>query len=79
MNTGFKILIFIKWVGVLFWLAFMMREAMSGFKNADGKNLLFMLVVSAICVGLFYGSGLLHGEHTPIAVIGYWHCGVRHL
>ena len=49
------------------------------FKGQGDKNLLFMFIASVVCVGLFYGPGLLYGEHTPIAIMEYWRWWVVHL
>ncbi|MBP0644296.1 hypothetical protein J8J17_21100, partial [Mycobacterium tuberculosis] len=62
----------LKWVGVLFWLVLMLRGGLTAFKAGGDKNLLFMFIASVVCVGLFYGPGLLYGEHTPIAIMEYW-------
>ena len=69
----------LKWVGVLFWLVLMLRGVLAGFKGEGDKNLLFIFVASVVCVGLFYGSGLFYGEHTPIAIMEYWRWWVVHL
>lgn len=69
----------LKWVGVLFWLVLMLRGGLTAFKAGGDKNLLFMFIASVVCVGLFYGPGLLYGEHTPIAIMEYWRWWVVHL
>ena len=69
----------LKWVGILFWLALMMRGCINAFKVKGDKNLLAIFVASVLCVGLFYGSGLFYGEHTHITIMEYWRWWVVHL
>lgn len=67
-------------VGLLLWLALMLRGILPAFKTRDtDKNLLALLSASVIAVGLFYGSGLFYGERTHISVMEYWRWWVVHL
>ncbi|WP_025870957.1 nitric-oxide reductase large subunit [Methylobacillus glycogenes] len=67
-------------VGLLVWLALMLRCMLPALKAHDGdKNLLALLTASVIAIGLFYGSGLFYGEHSNLSVMEYWRWWVVHL
>src|SRR5690554_6279276 len=67
-------------IGLLLWLALMLRGILPAFKvRGTDKNLLVLLSGSVIAVGLFYGSGLFYGERTHISVMEYWRWWVVHL
>jgi len=38
-----------------------------------------LLFLSTICIGLFYGAGLMWGEHTHLSMVEYWRWWVVHL
>jgi nitric oxide reductase subunit B len=44
-----------------------------------GKSLIYLVLVSAIAIGLLYSAGLMWGQHTHIAVMEYWRRWVVHL
>ena len=67
------------YVGLLFWLFLMLRCTVNAFKANGDKNLLTIFVASIVGVGMFYGPGLLYGEHTTLAVMEYWRWWVVHL
>ncbi len=69
----------LKWVGILFWLALMLRCMLPSLHQKGDKHLQFIFLASVLCVGLFYGSGLFYGEHTHITVMEYWRWWVVHL
>ncbi|WP_414899947.1 nitric-oxide reductase large subunit [Sphingomonas flavalba] len=67
-------------VGLLLWLALMLRAMMPALRRKDGDNsLLWLLTVFTIAIGLFYGSGLFYGERTNISIMEYWRWWVVHL
>ena len=45
----------------------------------DHKPVVFVLFLSSIAIGLFYGAGLFMGKHTHLAVAEYWRWWVVHL
>jgi nitric oxide reductase subunit B len=66
--------------GLLFWLVLMLRGLLPTLRRGEGdRNLLALLTVSAIAIGLFYGSGLFYGERTHITIMEYWRWWVVHL
>jgi nitric oxide reductase subunit B len=58
-------------VGRALWPAMMRRDEMS--------SIVGLLFLSTIAIGLFYGAGLMWGEHTHIAMVEYWRWWVVHL
>ena len=67
-------------VGLLLWLFLMLRCTVSALKNPNtDRNLLAIFVASMVGVGLFYGPGLLYGEHSTITVVEYWRWWVVHI
>lgn len=67
-------------IGLLFWFGLMMNGIISAFKNEKkDKNLLALFVLACAAVGIFYGAGLVYGEHTHIAIMEYWRWWVVHL
>ncbi len=58
----------------------MLRCTISAFKDkTSDKNLLAIFVASMIGVGVFYGPGLMYGEHTSLTIMEYWRWWVVHL
>jgi nitric oxide reductase subunit B len=45
----------------------------------DPKSIVALLFASTVCIGLFYGAGLMWGEHTHISMVEYWRWWVVHL
>ena len=67
-------------VGLLLWLALMLRAMLPALKAPDSdKNLLALLTLSVVAIGLFYGAGLFYGERTHISIMEYWRWWVVHL
>ena len=68
-------------VGLVLWLVLVMRAllpALRGPQKAD-KSLLVLFAVSAVAITLFYGAGLMWGQHTHLSMIEYWRWWVVHL
>ena len=66
-------------IGILFWLALMLRAMIPALRGDGDKNLMALLCVSVVAIGLFYGSGLFYGERTHITIMEYWRWWVVHL
>ncbi|HIK09426.1 MAG TPA: nitric-oxide reductase large subunit [Oscillatoriaceae cyanobacterium M33_DOE_052] len=66
--------------GMVFWLWLMFRAlkpALQAEGSKTGLNHFFMY--SAITIPLFYASGLMYTNHTPLSVAEYWRWWVVHL
>jgi nitric oxide reductase subunit B len=50
------------------------------FRNAgDQKPLLTIFLMSAGAIGLFYGAGIMWGQHSHLSMVEYWRWWVVHL
>ncbi|MDY0310241.1 MAG: cbb3-type cytochrome c oxidase subunit I, partial [Castellaniella sp.] len=68
-----------KFLGIVFWLVLMLRGIVPALRQKGDKNLLVLFSASVICIGLFYGAGLVYGEKTNITIMEYWRWWVVHL
>ncbi len=67
-------------VGLMLWVGLVTRAIWPALKNRDeSRPLYIMLLLSALSIGLFYGAGLMWGQHTHISVVEYWRWWVVHL
>jgi nitric oxide reductase subunit B len=77
LGRGWQILLFI---GLLLWLFLVVRSIRPALKTAgDQRQLIWLFVVSAGAIGLFYGAGLTWGQHTHLSIVEYWRWWVVHL
>ena len=77
LGRGWQILLF---VGLLIWLFLVLRATLSALKvNGEHRNLLYLFLLSAGAIGLFYGAGLTWGQHTHLTIVEYWRWWVVHL
>jgi len=65
--------------GLLFWFFLVMRGMAPAFKQPEGKSLLWLFSLSAGAIGMFYGAGLMWGQHTHLSMAEYWRWWVVHL
>jgi len=66
-------------VGLLLWVALVVRALWPVLQEKGSKSLIYLVLVSALAIGLLYGAGLLWGQHTHISVMEYWRWWVVHL
>ncbi|WP_461535999.1 nitric-oxide reductase large subunit [Spongorhabdus nitratireducens] len=67
-------------VGLFVWLGLVARALLPLLgKKADDIQIISILVMSAIAIALFYGSGLMMGQKTHLAIAEYWRWWVVHL
>jgi len=77
LGRGWQILLF---VGLLIWLFLVLRAVRPALKQAgDQRQLLWLFIMSAAAIGLFYGAGLSWGQHTHLSIVEYWRWWVVHL
>jgi len=69
----------ILFVGLVIWMALVLRGFAGGFKAQGDKNLLAIFTASTVAVGLFYSAGLFYGQRSPLPVMEYWRWWVVHL
>ncbi len=67
-------------VGLGVWLTLVGRALWPAIrKGGENKSIIVLLFLSTICIGLFYGAGLMWGEHTHLSMVEYWRWWVVHL
>lgn len=77
MGRIWQILLF---VGLLFWLFLMGRALWPALKRpSETRGLIAMVFLSAGCIGAFYASSLVWGQHTHYSMIEYWRWWLVHL
>lgn len=77
MGRVWQILLF---VGLLFWLLLLGRALLPALKKpSESRGLIAMVFLSATCIGGFYASSLMWGQHTHYSMIEYWRWWLVHL
>lgn len=67
-------------VGLFLWLGLMGRALWPALRNpGPNRSLLSLFFVSSFAIALFYGAGLMWGQHTHLALAEYWRWWVVHL
>ncbi|HEU4602283.1 MAG TPA: nitric-oxide reductase large subunit [Steroidobacteraceae bacterium] len=67
-------------VGLGLWLVLVGRALWPAIRRGDeSKSIVTLLFLSTVCIGLFYGAGLMWNEHTHISMVEYWRWWVVHL
>ncbi len=67
-------------IGLMLWLLLMGRALWPALRRKDEmSSIVGLLFLSTIAIGLFYGAGLMWGEHTHLSMVEYWRWWVVHL
>lgn len=67
-------------IGLFLWLGLVVRAISPAFKEPGAnRHLLGLFLVASAAIGLFYGAGLMWGQHTNLAMAEYWRWWVVHL
>ena len=67
-------------IGLGLWLTLVGRALVPAIrKGGESKSIVTLLFLSTVCIGLFYGAGLMWGEHTHLSMVEYWRWWVVHL
>ncbi|HXS88500.1 MAG TPA: nitric-oxide reductase large subunit [Steroidobacteraceae bacterium] len=67
-------------IGLGVWLTLVGRSLWPAIRRGgESKSIIVLLFLSTICIGLFYGAGLMWGEHTHLSMVEYWRWWVVHL
>ncbi|MFT6405934.1 MAG: nitric oxide reductase subunit B [Candidatus Azotimanducaceae bacterium] len=66
-------------VGLFLWVGLVVRALWPVLQQKGGKSLIYLVLVSAIAIGLLYAAGLMWGQHTHISIMEYWRWWVVHL
>src|SRR5262245_13896946 len=66
--------------GLLIWLALVVRAVLPALSQpGPQRHLLWLFLLSAGAIWLFYGAGLTWGQHTHLSIVEYWRWWVVHL
>ena len=66
--------------GLGIWLTLVGRALWPAIrKGGESKSIISLLFAATVCIGLFYGAGLMWGEHTHLSMVEYWRWWVVHL
>jgi nitric oxide reductase subunit B len=77
MGRVWQLLLF---VGLLFWLLLLGRALWPALKRpSETRGLIAMVFLSATCIGGFYASSLMWGQHTHYSMVEYWRWWLVHL
>ncbi len=77
MGRVWQLLLF---VGLLFWVFLLGRALWPALtKPSESRGLIAMVFLSASCIGGFYASSLMWGQHTHYSMIEYWRWWLVHL
>jgi nitric oxide reductase subunit B len=66
-------------IGLVLWVVLVLRALGPVLRSKGSKSLIWLVLVSALAIGLLYGAGLMWGQHTHISVMEYWRWWVVHL
>jgi nitric oxide reductase subunit B len=66
-------------IGLFLWVGLVLRGLWPVLQQKGSKSLIYLVLVSAIAIGLLYSAGLMWGQHTNIAIMEYWRWWVVHL
>lgn len=66
-------------VGLFLWVGLVVRGLWPVLLQKGGKSLIYLVLVSAVAIGLLYAAGLMWGQHTHISIMEYWRWWVVHL
>lgn len=66
--------------GLFIWLFLMARALWPALaRKSEDRHLLALFLISSAAIALFYGAGLMWGQHTHLAIAEYWRWWVVHL
>ncbi len=77
LGRVWQILLF---AGLLIWLILVVRAVRPALAQpGEQRSLLWLFLLSAGAIWLFYGAGLTWGQHTHLSMVEYWRWWVVHL
>jgi len=68
-------------IGLLLWLTLVGRALWPVLRGpkTETRTVVGLLFLSTVCIGLFFASALMWGEHTHISEVEYWRWWLVHL
>ncbi|TAM50116.1 MAG: nitric-oxide reductase large subunit [Burkholderiaceae bacterium] len=77
MGRVWQILLFI---GLLLWVVLLGRGLLPALKKpSESRGLIAMVFLAALCIGGFYATSLVWGQHSHYSIIEYWRWWLVHL
>src|SRR5512140_1355168 len=77
MGRVWQVLLF---VGLIFWVFLLGRALWPALtKPSETRGLIAMVFLSATCIGGFYSTSLVWGQHTHYSMVEYWRWWLVHL
>jgi nitric oxide reductase subunit B len=67
-------------LGLGIWLTLVGRCLVPAIRQGgEARSITTLLFLSTVAIGMFYGAGLMWGEHTHMSMVEYWRWWVVHL
>jgi nitric oxide reductase subunit B len=67
-------------VGLMLWLLLVGRALWPALRRGDeSRSIVGLLFLSVVCIGVFFGAGLMWNEHTHLSMVEYWRWWLVHL
>jgi nitric oxide reductase subunit B len=67
-------------VGLMLWLLLVGRALWPALRRKDeSRSIVGLLFLSVVCIGIFFGAGLMWNEHTHLSMVEYWRWWLVHL
>lgn len=67
-------------VGLIIWLLLVGRALWPAIQRKDEmSSIIFLMFISTMAIGLFYGAGLMYGSKSHMSEVEYWRWWVVHL
>ncbi len=67
-------------VGLMLWLTLVGRSLWPVLRRpGESRSIVGLLFLSVVCIGLFFGAGLMWGEYTHLSMVEYWRWWLVHL
>ena len=67
-------------IGLMLWLTLVGRALWPALRRGgESRSIVGLLFLSVVCIGLFFGAGLMWNEHTHFSMVEYWRWWLVHL
>jgi nitric oxide reductase subunit B len=67
-------------IGLMLWLLLVGRALWPALRRRDeSRSIVGLLFLSVVCIGIFFGAGLMWNEHTHLSMVEYWRWWLVHL
>ena len=67
-------------IGLMLWLTLVGRALWPALRRGgESRSIVGLLFLSVVCIGVFFGAGLMWSEHTHLSMVEYWRWWLVHL